>query len=206
MPRTLKMAATLATAMILAALSAICLGLVDAGHALDDELSRLEYEAAALHRATGAAVEHGASVVPMARPRTQLTRSVDDFGDTATRIVRETAPPYARPVARSLSTSIDLVPAAEPIDRALRDYLDRSDQAQGEKAPTASATELSGRLLDLNYETLVQKISQARQNTRQAVSTALFGVQAITLISIGIAALAVGLATQDRAAAPYRHQ
>lgn len=206
MPRALKMTATLAMAMVLAGLSAICLGLVDAGHELDAAFGRLESEAAALHRATGAAVEHGASVDPITRPRTSMRRTVDNLGETATRTVRDAAPPYARPVSQSLSGSIDLLPAAEPIDRALREYLDQSEQAQSEKARTASANELNGRLLDLSYEMLVQRIREARDRTRRAVSTALLGLQAITLISIGIAALAVGLASKTPPPAPYRRR
>jgi len=198
------MSVTLALAIVLAGLSAICLGLVDAGRELDDVLGRLEHEAGALHRATGAAVEHGASVDPITRPRTSLRQGVDNFGATATRIVHDSAPPYARPVAGSLSSSIDLVPPAEPIDRALREYLDQTEQAQKVKAPTTSATELASRMLDRSYEMLVQKISQARGRTHAAVSTALFGVQAITLISIGIAALAIGFATQETPATPSR--
>jgi hypothetical protein len=204
MPRALRMTVSLALAMVLAGLSAICLGLVDAGRELEDVLGRLEHEAAALHRVTGSAVAHGASVAPITRPRTSLKSAIDGFGVTADRIVHETAPPYARPVARSLSSAIDLVPAAEPIDRALRDYLDQSERAQNEKAPTASAAELSGRLLDRNSEMLVQKIGQARGRTHQAVSTALFGVQTITLLSIGIGALAIGMVARARPAAPYR--
>lgn len=187
------MTAALITAAVLAGLATTCLGLVDAGHELDVLLARLEYEAASLHRATGAAVEHGAPVDSIARPRAALRRTVDSLGATADRIVGATAPPYARGIARLLSASIDLVPSADTIDRALRDYLDQTEQAQAETARSTAAVDLRVRLLDLNYGMLVQRISEARERTWQGVARALTGVLLITLVSIAIGALAVGL-------------
>jgi hypothetical protein len=195
-------------AAVLAGISATSLGLVDAGHELDGLLARLEYEAAALHRATGNAVEHGASTDPMTRPRTSLRRTVGSLEETTNRIINETAPPYARWAARPLSTTIELPPSPATIERALNDYLEHTEKAQAETAKTASAIELRGRLLDLNYENLVQKIADARAHTRQAIARALAAVQFITLACIAIAALAFGLSGQaapsGRAVNPYR--
>lgn len=200
------MIATLIVAALLAGLSAVCLGLVDAGRELDDVLSRLQYETAALHRATSASVEHGAPVDPITRPRTALSRAVESLGTTADRIVRETSPPYGRLVAHPLAAALDLVPSAEGIDRALRDYLEQTEQSRAEATRSRSAGGLSGRLLDLNYEMLVQKISEARTRTREGIGRALVGVQVITLLSIGIAAFAVGRSTKKASSDPASYR
>ena len=48
-------------------------------------------------------------------------------------------------------------------------------------------------MLDLSAEQLVQRIEDARDRSRQAVASAMNALQLITFISIGIAALVVGL-------------
>ena len=70
------MSATLVLAAVLAGLSTALLGLVDAGRELDATLSRLDGEAAALKRATGDAVEHGAPAEAIDRPRASLKRMI----------------------------------------------------------------------------------------------------------------------------------
>jgi len=191
------MTATLVLAAVLAALCTTFLGLVDAGRELDATLSRFEAEAAALHRATGDTVQHGAPADAIARPRTSLKRMIDSLPANADRIVRSSAPRYVGGLASSLADRIDLRPASDDIDRAYSDYLDQTAQAQAEKARTAGAIELRSRLLDLSHGMLAQRISEARERTRRGVASALNGLQLITFISIGIAALAVGL-TGDR--------
>jgi hypothetical protein len=180
-------------AVLLAGGSALFLGLVDAGQELDSSLSQLDYEASSLHRATIETVQLGASSERINRPRTSLKRMIDGFGATADRILGDTAPPYSRPLARALAAVVDLVPSSDGIGRALGDYLDQADQARAETAKAAGAGELMGRLLDLSYSRISQQISEARERTRHGVSRALVGVQMITLISIGIAALTLGL-------------
>ncbi len=64
---------------------------------------------------------------------------------------------------------------------------------QAESRKSASAATLATRLLDLSAEQLVQRIEDARDRTREAVARSLNGLQLITFISIGIAALVVGL-------------
>jgi hypothetical protein len=207
MERTLKMMLTLAGAAVLAGVSGTCLGLVDAGQELDTTLARLEQEAGVLHRATIAAVEHDATADAMTRPRTALRRAVDSMGTTADRIVRETAPPYARWLAVPLSGAIDLVPATEGIDRALRDYVDQAEQARTETSKSAGAVGLRTRLLDLSYEMLMQRIGEARDRVRQSIERALTAVHMITLVAIGLAALTIGLSSQSAPApAPYRQR
>lgn len=191
--RTARMTVALILAAALAGLSAVFLGLVDAGQQLDSSLSQLDYEAATLHKATVDAIQRRGSADRMTRPRNSLTRMIDTLDATADRIVRETAPPYARPIGRMLGTAIEVIPGTDNISRAMAGYLDQADQARAETARSARAGELMGRLLDLSYERLAQQISDARERNREAISRALSGVQLITLISIGIAALAVGL-------------
>jgi hypothetical protein len=53
-------------------------------------------------------------------------------------------------------------------------------------------------MLDLNYEVLAQKISEARGSTRRGIGRALSGVQGVTLLSIAIAAAAIGLRSQPK--------
>ena len=187
------MSATVVLAAVLAGLSTTFLGLVDAGRELDATLSRFDREAASLNRATLDAVEHGAPADAIVRPRTSLRRMIDALGSNADRIVRDTAPPYLRGISRSLADVFELVPTTDAINKALGDYLDQTKQAQAEAARNAAAAGLSARLLDLSYEALAQRIGEAREHTRQGVARALNGLQFITFISIGIAALAVGL-------------
>jgi hypothetical protein len=207
MDRTLKMTLTLAMAAVLAGVSGTCLGLVDAGQELDTTLGRLEQEASVLHRATIAAVEHGATADAMTRPRTALRRAIDSMSTTADRIVRETAPPYARWLAVPLSGAIDLIPATEGMDRALRDYVDQAEQARNETSKSAGAVGLRTRLLDLSYEMLMQRVGEARDRVRQSIARALTAVHMITLVAIGFAALTIGLSSQSPPApAPYRQR
>jgi hypothetical protein len=181
------------TALLLAGLLATCLGLVDAGHEMDSLLARLEYEAAALHRASSATVMYGAPEEASTRPRTALRRTVDSLSETADRMIREAAPPYARWAAAPLGESIELVPSSDGIDRALVAYLEQTERAQAETSRTEAAVGLRGRMLDLSYEALEQRISEAREGTRRGIGRALAGVQGVTLVSIGLAALAIGL-------------
>lgn len=187
------MTATLVLAAVLAGLCTTFLGLVDAGRELEATLSRFEAEAAALHRATSDAVRHGASADAIARPRTSLKRMIDALPANANRIVRSSAPPYLGGLASSLAAVFDLRPAPDGIDRAYSDYLEQTAQAQAEKARTPAAIELRSRLLDLSHGMLAQRISEAHERTRRGVARGLNGLQLITFISIGIAALAVGL-------------
>jgi hypothetical protein len=196
----------LVTALLLAGLLAIGLGLVDAGHELDSVLTRLEYEASALHRASTGAVLYGAPPEAMNRPRTALRRNLDDMPATADRILNETAPPYARWAATPLSQLIDLVPSVDEIGRALNAYLEQVERARAETSRTEAAIGLRGRMLDLNYETLAQKLSEARENTRRGVGRALSGVQSVTLLSIALAAAAIGLRSQSKSAGAYQSQ
>jgi hypothetical protein len=186
------MVATLIVAAAAAGLAATLLGLVDAGHALDDLLAQLDSEASAMHRAASATVVHGASPNPMTRPSNSLKRSLETMPATADRILNESAPAYARWAARPMGDLIGLVPQPNAMSVAVKEYLDQFEQAQAEKARTESAITLRGRLLDLNYDALVQRIDEARTRTRLGLSQALTGVYVITLLSIAIAAYAVG--------------
>ena len=85
------------------------------------------------------------------------------------------------------------MPNAATLDTAFQEYLEQVAQALGEKSPTPGAVELRNRLLDLKYETLLNRISDARDRTRHGINHALTGMQVITLSSIGFAALFVGL-------------
>jgi hypothetical protein len=187
------MSATLIMAAVLAGLAASFLGLVDAGREIDASLSRMEREALALHRATTDSVEHGASADAITRPRTSLRRMIDAFASNADRIVADTAQPYTRGISRSIADVFGLVPRTDEINRAYGDYLEQTKQAQADAGRSGSGADLSARLLDLNHEVLIQRIGDARDRARQAVGSALNGLQVITFLSIGIAALAVGL-------------
>jgi hypothetical protein len=81
----------------------------------------------------------------------------------------------------------------EPIDKAYGDYIEQTKQAQSDSRKSESAATLGTRLLDMTSEQLVQRIEDARDRTRQASASALNGLQLITFLSIGIAALVVGL-------------
>lgn len=190
----------LVTALLLAGLLAIGLGLVDAGHELDSVLVRLESEASALHRASSATVMYGAPPEAMTRPRTALRRNVEEMPATANRILTDTAPPYAQWAALPLSRLIDLVPISSEISRALNAYVEQTDRARAETSRTEAAIGLRGKMLDLSYEVLAQKISETRGRTRLGIGRALSGVQGVTLLSIAIAAAAIGLRSQSKSA------
>jgi hypothetical protein len=194
----MRMTFALVTALLLAGLLAIGLGLVDAGHELDSLLVRLETEASVLHRASSATVLYGAPPEAMTRPRTALRRNVEDMPATVNRILTETAPPYAQWAAAPLSQLIDLVPSGNEISRALNAYVEQTDRARAETSRTEGAIALRGKMLDLNYEVLAQKISEARGSTRRGIGRALSGVQGVTLLSIAIAAAAIGLRSQPK--------
>jgi hypothetical protein len=108
-------------------------------------------------------------------------------------MIREAAPPYARWAAAPLGEAIELVPPSDGIDRALVAYLEQTERAQAETSRTEAAVGLRGRMLDLSYEAPEQRISEAREGTRRGIGRALAGVQGVTLVSIGLAALAIGL-------------
>ena len=112
---------------------------------------------------------------------------------SADRIVHDTAPPYARAISRLLADAIEIVPPSDAINRAYDDYLEQTRQAQAGAARSPAAGELSARLLDLGHGLLAQRISDAREHARRGAARALNGLQLITFISIGIAALALGL-------------
>jgi len=192
-PRVLRMFFALVLAAVLAGISIIFLGLVDASRELEASLSRLDGESVALHRATGDAVGHGAPAAAITRPRGSLKRMIDELPSSIDRIVRGNAPPYTGGVARALADALELPPAPDAISRAYDEYLEQSKQAQADVARSPKAAELAVRLLDLSHGMLAQRISEARDRTRQAMTRALNGLQLITFISIGIAALALGL-------------
>jgi hypothetical protein len=191
------MSAALLLAAVLAGLSTTLLGLVDAGRELDSMLSRLEGEADALNRASLDVVEHGGPPEAVERPRASLKRMIDAIPTNAERILRDSSPGYALPISRSLADTLALVPTNEGINRAYNDYLEQAKQAQAEVSRSPAAAELSARLLDLSHGLLSQRILDARSQARDGVSSALNGLQMVTFISIGIAALVLGL-TGDR--------
>jgi hypothetical protein len=184
-------------AVVLAGLSALCLGLVDAGQQLDTSLAQLDFEAATMHKATVDLVERRGAADRITRPRNSLAHMIDSLDATSDRIVRAAAPPYARPVGLMLGSAIDLMPRTENISRAMSGYIEQADAARAETSRSANATELMDRLLELSYSRLAQQISDARERTREGVSRALSGVQLITLISIGIAAVTLGLTAES---------
>lgn len=191
--KILRMFATLLLAAVLAGLSSTLLGLVDAGREVDSMLSRLEGEASALNRATLDTIEHGGPAEAIARPRASLKRMIDAVPSNIERIVRDSSPGYARSISRPLADAIMLVPTNDGINRAYVNYLEQTKSAQAEAARSPSAAALSARLLDLSHGTLAQQILDAREQARDGASRALNGLQFITFISIGIAALALGL-------------
>ena len=192
-PRLIRMCWTLVFAAIMAGLSAICLGLVDAGQELDASLSHLEYDVASLKDAAGSAIDRKGAADAMTAPQARLQRALETFPANADRIIGEKTPEWCRPAAKFAADLINLVPNAETLDRAFKEYVEQVSQAMADKAPTPGAVELRNRLLDLKYETLLNKISDARERTRQGINHALTGMQVITLASIGFAALFVGL-------------
>lgn len=187
------MTGALALAALLAGLSATFLGLIDAGRDIDGSLARLEREATALHRTTTDGMNHTAPADAVNRPRNSLRKMIDSFAPSADRAVRESATPYLDGLAKWLGARINLVPPVEPINKAFGDYLDQAKQTQADARKSESAATLAIRMLDLSSEQLVQRIEDARDRTRQAVASAMNGLQLITFISIGIAALVVGL-------------
>ena len=191
--RAVRMIVALVVAGVLAGLSATLLGLVDAGREIDESLSRMEKEASALHRATTDTIEHGAAADTVNRPRTSLRKMIDGFGSNANRVVRSNATLYTASIAVRLSEEIDLVPPVEDIDKAFAEYLEKTKQAQADARGSQSAKALSTRLLDLSSGVVVQKIGDARDQSKLAVASALNALQLITFLSIGIAALVVGL-------------
>lgn len=196
-PRILRMVQTLVFAGVMAGLSAICLGLVDAGHEIDLMLGRLEYDAASLNRTSASALENRGSADLMAAPQTRLTHALDTFPQSAEQVIRTKTPSWCAPAATVLASVIDLVPSEATLKSAFRDYVDQIKQAQAEISPSPGALELRNRLLDLKYETLLNRISGARERTRLAVTHALTGLQAITLTSVAITALFVGLSRDN---------
>ena len=141
-------------------------------------------------------MEHGAPAEAIDRPRASFKRMIDALPSNADRILNATAPSYARAVSRVLGDAIEIVPSSDAINAingAYGDYLDQTRQVQARTSRTPAAIELSARLLDLGHGVLAQRISDARERTRRGVTRALNGLQFITFISIGIAALAVGL-------------
>jgi hypothetical protein len=187
------MIVALIVAGALAGLSATLLGLVDAGREIEESLSRMEQEASALHRATTDTIERGATADAVTRPKASLRKMIDAFEPNAARVVRSTATPYTGTIAVKISEKIDLVPPVEGIEKAFGEYLDKTKQAQADARGSQSAKALSTRLLELSSGVVVQKIADARDQTRLAVASALNALQLITFLSIGIAALVVGL-------------
>jgi len=191
--RAVRMTAALIIAAILAGLSATFLGLIDAGRDIDGSLSRLEREASTLRRTTTDVINHAGPAEATNRPRNSLKKMIDTFGAGGDRAIRDSATPYLDGVALWLGRRMDLVPPVEAIDKAFSDYVSQAKQAQADARKSESAATLAARMLDLSGEQMVQRIEDARDRTRQSVASAMNALQLITFISIGIAALAVGL-------------
>ncbi len=191
--RVLRMSAAMIVAAVLAGASATFLSLVDAGREIDGSLSRLERQAVALHGTTSDSMAHGAPAEAVNRPRPSLRKGIDAFAANADRIVRESATPPLGGIAQWVGEQLDLVPDVQAIDKAYGEYLEQTKQTLAESRQTESAATLARRLLDLGSEQLVQRVEDARDRTREAVARSLNGLQLITFISIGIAALVVGL-------------
>ena len=191
--RALKMAVTIVVAAVLAGSTAVCLGLVDAGRAIDATLEQLDYQAMQLNHSIHAAVARGEPVDPEDRSRASVERRVSSLAGVADGILSEHAPPYVRALSRTLGDAFNLVPPSEAIHEALTAYLEHADQASKEAAQSAGAADVQSRLLELNYDALALKISQARERAGQGISSALTALQLITFVSIGIGAMAVGL-------------
>jgi hypothetical protein len=187
------MSAAMIVAALLAGASATFLSLVDAGREIDGSLSRLERQAVALRSTTSDSMARGAPAEAVNRPRTSLRKGIDAFSANADRIVRDSATPPLGGIAQWVGERLDLVPDVEAIDKAYGEYLEQTKQALAESRQSESAATLARRLLDLSSEQLVQRVEDARDRTREAVARSLNGLQLITFISIGIAALVVGL-------------
>lgn len=186
------MTAALIIAAILAGLSATFLGLIDAGRDIDGSLSRLEREASTLHRTTSDAINRSGPVEATNRPRNSLRKMIDTFGANSDRAIRESATPYLNGLAQWLGRRMDLVPSVETINKTYSDYLEQAKKAQADPHK-ADSSNLAARMLDLTAEQMVQSIEDARDRSRLAVASAMNALQLITFISIGIAALVVGL-------------
>lgn len=191
--RALRMAFTMVVAAVLAASTAVCLGVVDAGRAIDATLEQLDYQTMQLNQSIHAKVERGEPLDPEDRSRASVERRVSSLGEAADGILSEHAPPYVRALSRTLGEAFDLVPPSEAIHEALAAYLAHADQASSEAARSAGAAEVQSHLLKLNYDALALKISQARDRAAQGISSALTALQLITFVSIGVGAMAVGL-------------
>ena len=187
------MTAALIIAVLLAGLSATFLGLIDAGRDIDGSLSRLEREAGTLHRTMTDAINRSGPAEATNRPRNSLRKMIDTFGAASDRAIRESSTPYLDGIAQWLGRRMDLVPSIETVNKAFGDYLNQAKQAQADTRKSESAATLAAHMLDLSAEQMVQRIGDARDRTRQAVASAMNGLQLITFISIGIAALVIGL-------------
>jgi len=187
------MTAALIIAAILAGLSATFLGLIDAGRDIDGSLSRLEREASTLHRTTTDVINRAGPAEATNRPRNSMKKMLDTFPASGDRAIRDSATPYLDGVAQWLGRRMDLVPPVATIDKAFTDYVSQAKQVQVDARKSESAATLAGRMLDLSAEQMVQRIEDARDRTRQSVASAMNALQLITFISIGLAALAVGL-------------
>lgn len=187
------MTAALIIAAILAGLSATFLGLIDAGRDIDGSLSRLGREASTLHRTTTDVINHTGSAEATNRPRNSLRKMIDTFPAASERAIRDSATPYLDGLAQWLGRRMDLVPSVETINKAFSDYVEQAKQAQADARKSESAATLATRMLDLSAEQMVQRVEDARDRSRQAVASAMNALQLITFISIGIAALVVGL-------------
>jgi len=190
--RVVRMTAALIIAAILAGLSATFLGLIDAGRDIDGSLSRLEREASTLHRTTSDHINRSGPVEATNRPRNSLRKMIDSFGANSDRAIRESATPYLSGLAQWLGRRMDLVPSVETINKTYNDYLEQAKKAQADPHK-ADSSNLAARMLDLSAEQMVQSIEDARDRSRLAVASAMNALQLITFISIGIAALVVGL-------------
>jgi hypothetical protein len=195
-PRLFRMLQTLIFAAVMAGLSAICLGLVDAALEIDGMLERLEYDVTSINRTATSAIERRASADQMTAPRSRLQRALDTLPDNTDRLIRAKTP-WGAPVTRALADVLALVPNAATLNGAYHDYLAQIEQAQAETARTPAALELRDRLLDLKYESLRSRISIARDNARSGLNTALFGLQFVTLFSIAVAGLVIGLSGRE---------
>src|SRR5215510_956911 len=191
-PRVMRRVQALLFAAVMAALSAIALGLVDTGREIDSMLASFDYDVASLSRAASATLAQREPADRMTAPRSRLRRTLDTFPENTDRIIRVKTPLYCGPVAKVFATLINLVPDPTVLDAAFREYLEQIAQASADRAPTAAARELRDRLLDLKYEALVNRISSARERTREGVSHALTALQVITLASVAIAAFMLG--------------
>jgi hypothetical protein len=187
------MTVALIVAAILAGLSATFLGLIDAGRDIDGSLSRLEREASTLHRTTTDVINRTGPAEATNRPRNSLKKMLDTFPAGADRAIRDSATPYLDGVAQWLGRRMDLVPPVATIDKAFTDYVSQAKQVQVDARKSESAATLAARMLDLSAVQMVQRIEDARDRTRQSVASAMNALQLITFISIGLAALAVGL-------------